>query len=220
MPPIPDPDPRTPVVPLHEEALSVTRRPVAGSTVRVATVTHEREHLVDEALTHERVEIERVPIGRTVEAVPPIREEGDTTIMPVVEEVVVIERRLVLKEEIRIRRVRSTEHHRETVVLRTQDAVITRDEAGVHTAGDETVRVDPRPVAGGRTANVGDFTDRTIEMTETGEEAVVGKTARVVEEISLHKEGTDRTETVRDTVRRQEVEIEEVPGAETSKQPR
>ena len=106
------------------------------STVRVATVTHEHEQLVDEALTHERVEIEHVPVGRAVDAVPPVREEGDTTIFPVMEEVVVVERRLVLKEEIRIRRLRSTERHQETVVLRTQDAVVTRTEAAPQPAGD------------------------------------------------------------------------------------
>ena len=135
-----DLDPRTVpeilVLPLLAEAVDVARRKVAGDTVRVATVTREHEQLVDEALAHERVEIERVAICRTVDAVPPVREEGDTTIMPVVEEVVVVERRLVLKEEIRIRRVRSTEHHRESVVLRTQDAVITRVEAGQQSAGD------------------------------------------------------------------------------------
>jgi stress response protein YsnF len=52
------------------------------------------------------------------------------------EEVVVIERRLILKEEVRVTRVRSTEHHRERVVLRKQDAVITRTEAGAETGGD------------------------------------------------------------------------------------
>jgi len=50
--------------------------------------------------------------------VPPISQEGDTTIIPVVEEIVVVERRLVLKEEVRIRRVRTKEQHQETVVLR------------------------------------------------------------------------------------------------------
>lgn len=131
-----DPEPTILTLPLHAEDVSVSRRKVAGATVRVATVTHEREHLVNEALTHERVEIVRVPVGRTVEAVPPVREEGDTTVMPVVEEEVVITRRLVLKEEIRIRRVRSTEHHRESVMLRAQDAVITRVEAGSQPAGN------------------------------------------------------------------------------------
>ena len=79
----------------------------------------------------------------------------------------------------------------------------------------ETVQVERHRVTDGRAVTAADFGERTIEMTQTSEEAVVGKTARVVEEISLHKEGVDRTETVRDTVRRQEVEIEEVPGVET-----
>ena len=135
MPAITDPDPSTLTMPLLAEALVVARRRT-HRTVRVTTVTHEHEQLVDEALTHERVEIERVPIGRTVEAVPPIREEGDMTIFPVVEEVVVVERRLVLEEEVRIRRLRSTERHQEVVTLRTQDAVITRTEAAPQPAGD------------------------------------------------------------------------------------
>ena len=125
----PDTEPETLVLPLMAEQLAVTRRRVEH-VVRVATVTHEREQQVDEALAHERIEIEHVPINRTVDAVPPVREEGDTTILPVVEEVLVVERRLVLKEEVRIRRVRSTEHHRETVLLRSQDAVVTRVGAG------------------------------------------------------------------------------------------
>jgi len=135
MPAITDPDPSTLTMPLLAEALVVARRRT-HSTVRVTTVTHEHEQFVDEALTHERVEIERVPIGCTVEAVPPIREEGDTTILPVVEEVVVVEHRLVLKEEVRIRRLRSTERHQQVVTLRTQDAVITRTEAAPQPAGD------------------------------------------------------------------------------------
>ena len=61
---------------------------------------------------------------------PSISQEGDTTIIPVVEEIVVVERRLVLKEEIRVRRVSTKEQHQETVVLREQEAVTTREEAG------------------------------------------------------------------------------------------
>jgi uncharacterized protein (TIGR02271 family) len=118
------------VVPLHTEELSVTRRRVTGDTVRVSTATREREQLIDEELTHHRVEIERVVIDRVVDAVPPVREEGDVTIVPIVEEVVVIERRLVLKEEVHMRRVRVIARHRETVTVREQEAVITRGAAG------------------------------------------------------------------------------------------
>ena len=130
---------------LHAEEISVSKRRVAGETVRVSTVTSERPRLVDEELTHERVEVERVPIGRPIDAAPPVRQEGDTTILSVVEEIVVVERRLILKEEVRIRRVRVTERHRETVMVREQEAVITRAEAGRPANGDprHPVGADP-----------------------------------------------------------------------------
>jgi len=77
---------------------------------------------------------------------------------------------------------------------------------------DEKVTLERRPVSDGRPATTADFTDKTIEMEETREEAVVSKTARVTEEVALRKEATERTETVRDTVRREEVKVEQVPG--------
>jgi uncharacterized protein (TIGR02271 family) len=114
-------------IPLHEEEVSVSRREIKKANVQIALITGTREQLINEELTHVRVEIERVPIGRTVDVVPPIRQEGDITIIPVVEEIVVVERRLVLKEEVRVRRVSTKEQHQETVVLRQQEAVVTRE---------------------------------------------------------------------------------------------
>ena len=115
-------------IPLHVEEVSVSRREIEKGNVQIALITGAREQLIDEELTHVRVEIERVPIGRTIEVVPPIGQEEDITIIPVVEEVVVVERRLVLKEEIRVRHVSTKEQHQETVVLRQQEAVVTREE--------------------------------------------------------------------------------------------
>ena len=77
---------------------------------------------------------------------------------------------------------------------------------------DEKVTIDRRPVTDGRTVSDADWSDKTIEMTETAEEAVVSKTARVTEEISLRKEAAERTETIRDTVRKEDVEITKEPG--------
>ena len=82
----------------------------------------------------------------------------------------------------------------------------------------EKVVVDRHPVTGGQP--VAEFTDKIIEMTEVNEEPVVSKTARVTEEVSLHKEATDRVETVRDTVRRDEVEIEQEAGKGRATPPR
>jgi uncharacterized protein (TIGR02271 family) len=115
-------------IPLHAEEVSVSRREVKKANVQIALITGTREQLIDEELTHVRVEIERVPIGRTIEVVPPVSHEGDITIIPVVEEVIVVERRLVLKEEVRVRRASTKEQHQQTVVLRQQEAVVTREE--------------------------------------------------------------------------------------------
>ena len=79
----------------------------------------------------------------------------------------------------------------------------------------EKVTLDRRPVTDGRPIADGNFADKTIEMTETNEEAVVSKTARVKEEVSLRKEASDRTETVKDNVRRDEVDVEQIPGRQT-----
>ncbi|WP_240759785.1 DUF2382 domain-containing protein [Lichenicoccus roseus] len=121
---------------LHDEAVVVGRHRVDGDTVRVETVTHEREQRVELDLAHERVEIEHVPVGRVVESVPEIRRDADVTIIPVVEEVLVVERRLVLKEEIHIRRIRGSVRHQETVMLRRQEAVVTRVSKAGETEND------------------------------------------------------------------------------------
>jgi uncharacterized protein (TIGR02271 family) len=117
---------RETVIPLFEEALSVSRRVVPTSRVRVSRVTHSHEHLVDELLERERVEVERVAIDKPIDHMPSVREEGDCLIFPVVEEVLRIERVLVLKEEVRIRRVKGTERYQERVTLRKQEAVVNR----------------------------------------------------------------------------------------------
>jgi uncharacterized protein (TIGR02271 family) len=74
---------------------------------------------------------------------------------------------------------------------------------------EEQVHVERRPVD--RPVSAGDavFQDKVIEASERGEEAVVDKQARVVEEIGIRKDVDTRTETVRDTVRKQEVEVED-----------
>jgi uncharacterized protein (TIGR02271 family) len=121
-----------------EEAL-VSRRTMETGRVRIATVTHTRDHLVDEQLARTDVEVERVPVGRVIDAIPPVAGDTDHTIIPIVEETVVVERRLVLKEELHIRRRRTTERFRETVPLRYQTAQITRIPAQKAAADTEAV---------------------------------------------------------------------------------
>ena len=404
---------------LHAEQITVARRRVEGDTVRVSTVTREIEKIVDETLMHERVEVKHVAIGLPIDAVPPVHKEEDVTIIPIVEEILVVEKRLILKEEVHIRRVPVLATHHEVISLREQDIVVERTKPGEtprsllehapiprhqtleeqppmtdetivavydsaeraalavrdlegvgvpsaaitqHAKGgfktgfsssstapvreegfwaslfgsgpehghdtsvydrsvdegstvvtvkapeqhqtqvmdilerhnpvdideraatygasqttttratdapvatgavaargsddgtiqlseetlavgkrainrgttrvrrfvvetpieeqvslrDETVTIERRPVTDLRPATNADFTDKVMEMTETDEEAVVSKTARVREEVVIHKDATERTETVRDAVRREDVEITKEPGAERS----
>ena len=124
---------------LFAEDLSVAKEKVETGRVRVATRTREREALIDEDLVREHVEIETVPVGLRIDAVPEPRQEGDTTIIPIVEEVLFVERQLVLKEEVRIRRIHTTDHHKETVMLRYQEAVVTRHPSDTGKADTESV---------------------------------------------------------------------------------
>jgi uncharacterized protein (TIGR02271 family) len=79
---------------------------------------------------------------------------------------------------------------------------------------DETVTVDRRTVDRPLTSADGDlFKEQSFELTETDEEAVIAKEARVVEEVVVRKDVEERTETVRDTVRRTNVDVQQI-GAE------
>jgi stress response protein YsnF len=129
-PPIDDSDRQELVVPLHAEQIDVERVKRETGRVKISTVTHLREHLVDEALSEEHVQVTHVDVGRVIDIMPDIRVEGDTTIVPVVEEVLVVEKRLLLKQEVHITRIRTTTRHQETVVLREQEAIVTRTGRG------------------------------------------------------------------------------------------
>lgn len=128
--PVAEPDRVELVVPLHAEQLDVTRLTHETGRVQVSTVTRFHEQIVDEMLAEEHAHVKRVAVGRIVEVMPDVRQEGDTTVIPVVEEVLVVERRLFLKQEIHVTRIRTTSRHEETVVLREQEAVVTRAAGG------------------------------------------------------------------------------------------
>jgi uncharacterized protein (TIGR02271 family) len=118
----------TEAIPLLEERVSVERRAVETGRVRVAVSTATEAALVRETLRGERVEVERVPVGREVAEAPAVREEEDGAVLvvPVVEEILVVERRLVLREEVRLRRVATAETVEQAIPLRRQTATVER----------------------------------------------------------------------------------------------
>jgi uncharacterized protein (TIGR02271 family) len=118
------------VVPVVVEELDIRKRRVETGGVRVAIVVHEREEIVDEPLLQEEVSVERVPLNRVVDGPVPIRYEGNTTIVPLLEEVLVLEKRLMLKEEVRITRRQFEKQEPQRVVLRSEEARVERIEPG------------------------------------------------------------------------------------------
>ena len=131
----------------------------------------------------------------------PLAASGDDVI-PVVEERLAIGKRQVDRGGVRVRAYTVETPVQEAVSLRTEHVEVERRAVSQQVSEAEAL-----------------FQERDIELIETAEEAVVSKSARVVEEVSLKKEVGQRTETVQDTVRHTEVEVERVE-PRASPQPR
>ncbi len=116
----------------------------------------------------------------------------EEAVIPLSEERLVLGKRVVNRGTTRVRRFVVQTPVEQEVTLR-----------------DETVRIERRAVGDGRARDVDDFTDKTVEVGRTGEEVVVSKTAHVREEVVVRKEAQEHVETVHDTVRREEVAVEQ-----------
>ena len=140
-------DDREERIPLLEERLVTSKETVETGRVKVQTVLEEREEMVREQLSRAYVDIERVEMHVEVDQPPPVRQEGDTTIIPIVQELLVVQRKLVVTEEVRVRQRRVQEEHVEPVSLRSQRAVVER-----HPVGGESVPIGGQDMqAGGET---------------------------------------------------------------------
>lgn len=111
-------------IPLVEERLSVGKREVESGRYRVRVSVRQREETVPIELSHDEVEVERVAKNLPLTELPSVRLEGTTTIIPVVEEEVVVEKRLILVEEIHVRRKTATQTEQVSVTLRSEQAEI------------------------------------------------------------------------------------------------
>jgi stress response protein YsnF len=127
------------VIPLAEETIAVSKREVETGRVHVALTTETETVVAREMLRGRRVEVERVPVNRTLaegEPPPQSREEGDTLVVPVIEEVAVVVKRLVVREEVRLRFVPTEVPFEEEVAVRRQRATV--DRTAPDTSGDAT----------------------------------------------------------------------------------
>ena len=121
-------------IPVVAEQLAVGTRTVdTGRGVRVHKTVIEQPVTIDEALGHDEVDVRHVAVDRIVapDEVPATRYEGDTLVVPVLEEVLVVERRVRIKEELHITRVRHERQHQETVVLKAEQVNVERFDESV-----------------------------------------------------------------------------------------
>lgn len=118
-------------IPLVEERLEVGKRQVESGRVKVRVAVDTREEMVPAELARDEIEVRRVPRNVAVAELPGVRLEGDTTIIPVVEEQLVVEKRLVLVEEIHVVRRTETSVEQIPVTLRSERAEIEREARSV-----------------------------------------------------------------------------------------
>lgn len=114
------------VIPVIEEQAFVRKEIVETGKVRISKRVSENEETYDVPLLSEKVTVERVPVNQYVKERPQVRTEGDVMIIPVIEEQVVMQKRLVLVEELRVSKQIVESHQPQSVVLRKEEVDIKR----------------------------------------------------------------------------------------------
>lgn len=114
-------------VPLVEERLSVRRRETETDHVRVRTVVDAQQVMVEDTLRVGRLDVTRVPVDREVAEAPTPYQDGETLVIPIVEERLVVEKRLFVVEEVRVTGSQRDEAIQVPVSLRRTRAVVERD---------------------------------------------------------------------------------------------
>lgn len=122
-------------IPVLREELDVAKEIVETGRLKVRTRVGERQETVELPLSREEFTVERVAIGRPVDAPLDVRVEGDVTIVPVHAEEIVVSRRLVLKEELHIRRRVHESVETRHVTLREQSVDVVREPPASPQAG-------------------------------------------------------------------------------------
>lgn len=125
------------VLPVVEESVAVGVREVERGRVRVTKTVREVEDQVETLLQREEVDVERVPVNEYVEAANPPEFGEERSVIPIYEEVVVVEKRLLLREKLVITRRRVEERDVRPVTRRVEEAIVERvDGSDIDTVGD------------------------------------------------------------------------------------
>ena len=134
---MPDPDDAVLRVPIIEEAITVAKTMIQTDAVRVITSVEEREVVVEDVLAREALSVQRYPMERQVDAAPPPREDGKTTIISIVEERAILVKQLFVIEEVHVTREQTQEPVAIPITMRSTRASIERP-IGNQATGNET----------------------------------------------------------------------------------
>jgi len=114
-------------IPVIEEQVKIDKEIVETGIVRILKNVHEEEVTVDVPIMHEEHTIERIPVNEYLETPPPpVRYEGETMIIPILREEVVVQKRIVLVEELRITKKQVETHTPQQVTLRKEEVSVDR----------------------------------------------------------------------------------------------
>ena len=116
----------TVVIPVAEEHLEVGKREVETGRLRIQKRVSVHEQTIDEPLFADEITIERVAINRVIDAPTSARVEGETTVIPLFEEQIVLQKRLVLREEVRVTKRRIERRAPQTVAVRREEVIVER----------------------------------------------------------------------------------------------
>ncbi|MGA0557667.1 YsnF/AvaK domain-containing protein [Larkinella sp. VNQ87] len=117
-------------IPVIEEQLVVDKKVIETGHIRITKRVFEEEKTFEFPVLTEEFDIERVPVNQYIDTAPPaVRYEGDTMIVPVLQEVIVVEKRLLLVEEVHIHKRQTMSKTTEQVTLRREEVHIERNPA-------------------------------------------------------------------------------------------
>jgi uncharacterized protein (TIGR02271 family) len=114
------------VIPVIQEELDIGKQAVEAGRIRVAKRVETTESIIDEPLLRQGYDIQRTQLNRIIDDVPQPRYDGDALILPILEEVLVVEKRLILREEIRITRIQEEVRDPQTHTVRREHVDVER----------------------------------------------------------------------------------------------
>ena len=135
------------VIPIVAERLDLSKRLVETGKVRIHKTVHIRQETVDQPLFREEVQVRRVPVDSDADGSTEIRQDGDTLIVPVVEEVLVVTKVLRVREELHITRKRVEIREPQNVELRREEVTVERAESPTSYSGS-SMSSNRRPITG------------------------------------------------------------------------